>query len=62
MIKLEFSLFSGGDAENPVTEAASKSNATKYRNRAIQGRHTRMGALGPTHGRQRKGAPNVAFF
>ena len=35
MIKLEFTFFSVGDAENPGTEAASKSNATKYRNRAI---------------------------
>ena len=27
-----------------------------------QGRHTHMGAMGPTHGRQRKRAPNGAFF
>ena len=35
MIKMEFTLFSVGDAENPGTEAANKSNETKYRNRAI---------------------------
>ena len=30
--------------------------------RRMQGRHTQMGAMGPTHGRQKKRAPNGAFF
>ena len=32
---MEFTWWSVGDAENPATEEASKSNATRYRNRAI---------------------------